>query len=222
LFDFCYNVFRREKLPETKEETMRIETITRELYQFDELDEKAKETARDWYRQFIFQDSHDWEHIYEDATTIGSLMGIEIDKIYFTGFSSQGDGACFEGTYAYKKGSVKAVKDYAPEDKELHRIVEELYQLQKKNAYKLQASVKQRGHYMHSGCTEVEVFKYDSGYDWPSFNDDEKELKELLRDFMNWIYNQLEKEHDYLYSAESVDENITINEYEFTSEGKRA
>ena len=47
-------------------------------------------------------------------------------------------------------------------------------------------------------------------------------LAELLRDFMNWIYQQLENEHDYLLSDEYVDDTIRANEYEFTENGKRA
>lgn len=47
-------------------------------------------------------------------------------------------------------------------------------------------------------------------------------IKELLRDYMRWIYKQLEKEHEYQNSNEVVDETITINEYEFDEDGNRA
>lgn len=199
---------------------MRIETIHRELFQFDELSEEAKEKARDWYRECIYQDSYDYEHVYDDAKTIGALMGISIAKIYFSGFASQGDGACFEGSYTYKKGSVKAVKEYAPKDEKIHRIAQELAAIQKRNFYKLEASVVQRGHYMHSGCTSIDVYHSEDRY--RDIGEAEEEVKEALRDFMNWIYRQLESNYDYLMSNESVDENIRDNEYEFLEDGRRA
>lgn len=199
---------------------MRIETTTRELYQFNELSESAKEKARDWYRFCL--DSHDYDGVIEDSIEIAALMGIEIENIYWRGFSSQGDGACFEGYYAYKKGSVKAVKDFAPLDKKLHEIVESLQAVQKRNFYKLEAKVKQRGFYNHPGCTDIDVTKETTyGTGWPS-NDDMDEVVSLLRSFMNWIYRQLDKQNDYLNSNEYLDDVIEANEYEFTKDGRRA
>lgn len=40
------------------------------LYQFDELSDKAKETARDWFREGALYYGW-WDSIYEDAATIG-------------------------------------------------------------------------------------------------------------------------------------------------------
>jgi hypothetical protein len=198
---------------------MREETTTRMLYQFDELSDSAKERARDWFRK---GDVFISVHIIEDAKRIGSLMGIQIDKVYYSGFASQGDGACFEGSYSYKKGSVKAVKSYAPTDEKLHVIVEELAAIQKRNGYKLEASVKHRGHYHHSRCTDIEVtLETLHGTDWPALVEAEA-LTDALRSFMDWIYRQLEAAYEYQNSDEAVDENIRINEYEFTEDGRRA
>ena len=47
----------------------------------------------------------DWyESTFDDAKAIGALMGMDIDGIYFSGFCSQGDGACFEAGLSYRKG----------------------------------------------------------------------------------------------------------------------
>ncbi len=47
---------------------MRIKTI--ELYQFDELSDKAKEKAREWYREGMYD--YDWhDGIYDNAKNIG-------------------------------------------------------------------------------------------------------------------------------------------------------
>ena len=199
---------------------MRVETITRNLFQFDELSEEAKEKARDWYREFLYMDDYEFDFVIDDAKAVAALMGIEIDKVYYDISYSQGSGACFEGTYSYKKGSVKAVKKFAPQDEELHRIAEALQSIQKKNAYKLEASVKQVGRYSHANSTEIDVDLVDSNKVLRM--EDFDATRELLRDFMNWIYRQLQKQDEYINSNESIDENIRANEYEFLENGKRA
>lgn len=211
---------------------MRQQTI--DLFQFDELDEDAKERARDWYREGALLD--DWyESVYEDAARIMEVLGIRSQKpvklmsggtrydpcIWFSGFSSQGDGACFEGSYSYAKGSRKAIREYAPQDTELHRIADTLADTQRRYFYRLSANVDHSGHYYHEGCTRIDV-SYD-GDDYRDIDgDDDDAIQEALRDFMRWIYRALEREHDYLMSDESVDESIRANEYEFDEDGNRA
>ena len=139
-------------------------------------------------------------------------------SIFFSGFSSQGDGACFEGSYSYKKGALAAVKAYAPEDTELHRIVTELQNIQRKAFYKLSARTMHRGYYYHSGCMSVDV-----GVDADRYPTDAEEeaLTECMRDFADWIYKQLETEYEYQNSDEQVAEAIRANEYTFTEGGAR-
>lgn len=200
------------------------------VYKFSELSDRAKERAREWFRQGSL-DYDWWEYIYEDAANIADLLGIDLRTkrvklmngdvrydpcIFFSGFCSQGDGACWEGTYSYKKGSVKAVKEYAPQDRELHRIAECLFDIQRKRFYRVTASVKQRGHYYHSGCMDIDV---DMDIDDTGVADD---VRQLLCDFADWIYKQLNSEYDYRMSDEAVDEDIEANEYEFNEDGSRA
>ena len=57
---------------------MRVEETT--VYQFDELNEKAKEHARDWYRQGAL-DYDWWDYIYDDAETIGlTITDFDLDR----------------------------------------------------------------------------------------------------------------------------------------------
>ena len=136
--------------------------------------------------------------------------------IYYSGFWSQGGGACFEGHYEYKAGAVKAVKEYAPLDKDLHRIVKALQDIQRKNFYQLTARCKHSGHYYHSGCMSVDVERSD-GKEMTA--DAEETVEECLRDFADWIYRQLENEYDYRTSEEACREAIEANDYEFTEKG---
>jgi hypothetical protein len=203
------------------------------VYTFEELDEKAKHRARNWWRESVFSDPCDWDYVIEDACTMGALMGIDIDnrewankygysgstpKVYFSGFSSQGDGACFEGAYRYKEGAVNAIKAER-NDSELLRIAKALQECQRKQFYKLRATMRHSGHYNHSGCMSVDVVHYDD--DYRDIRDAEEEVRQLMRDFADWIYSQLEKEYDYQMSDDDVDESLICNEYTFDIDGNR-
>lgn len=196
---------------------MRIVTTT--VFTFDELDDKAKEKARDWYRTGAL-DYEWWDCIYEDAKNVAALMGIKIDRIGFSGFASQGDGAHVEGHYSYLKGAAKAVAEYVPKDATLARIARELQDIQRRHFYRLEARVKHRGHYQHSYCTDITVGY--SGDEYRDIGDAEEDIKAALRSFMDWVYRQLEKEYDYLMADEQVDESIRANGYEFEENGSRA
>ena len=128
--------------------------------------------------------------------------------------------AYFEGTYRYAKGATKKIREYAPQDKELHRIADELQSVQRKHFYHLIASMNHRWHYCHSGCMSVEVEHNEDRY--RDIGDAEDEITQLMRDFAYWIYAALESEYDYQTSDEAVEEAIRANEYEFDENGDRA
>jgi hypothetical protein len=197
---------------------MRIETVERELFTIQELSESSKETALQTMAQWVTEDSFWSECVIDDAKEIGALMGIEIDNIYFSGFWSQGDGACFTGQYYYKKGGNKAVKAHAPKDTELHEIAETLQELNRKYFYQLSATVRHQGYYSHEFCTDIST---DAGDRWPTDNDNEV-LVGTLRDFMRWIYKRLEAEYEYCTSEEVLIENAEVNAYEFDADGNIA
>jgi len=216
--------------------------ITKLVYQFDELSESAKEKARDWWRGCL--DENDCDAVIEDAVTMAALLGIDIDsrnwtnrygfsgstpKIYWSGFCSQGAGARFEGSYRYKRGAPATIKaetsagreDASKGDKELLRIAQGLQNVQRTAFYSLTASI-EAGHnsnyYSHSGTMSVDVERSDER---EVTEDQEKDVKQFMKDFADWIYDQLELENDYLNSDEAVDEAIRCNEYEFYEDGKR-
>lgn len=132
---------------------MRIDIKETRVFQFSELSESAKQTALEAQARYE-SEVLDVECVYDDAATIADLFGLDLNTknvklmgggtrldpcIYYSGFSSQGDGACFEGCYEYAKGGLKAVKEYAPLDTELHRIVSDLQCAQAINFYRITA-----------------------------------------------------------------------------------
>ncbi|MBE1529744.1 hypothetical protein GGC65_004200 [Sphingopyxis sp. OAS728] len=204
------------------------------VYQLDELADEAKERARSWYRQHGFD--HDWyDNMFEDFGRICLLLGVDLRTrsvrlmsgrarsqpcIFFSGFSSQGDGACFEGTYRYARGMRRAIRGYAPENIELHRIADALEAIQWRNFYQLSATARHRGRYVHEYCMEISVERDSPAYQEPTA-DAEEEVAGALRNLARWLYRQLEREYDHQTSDEAVDEAITANEYSFTKAGRR-
>jgi hypothetical protein len=63
---------------------------------FDTLDEDAKARIFDAHRD-INVDHYWWSFVYEGFTEDMAKVGISVDDMFFSGFWSQGDGACFEG-----------------------------------------------------------------------------------------------------------------------------
>lgn len=213
-------------------------TFTEEktVFKFDELDESAQERALDYFRESACDDSYWYESIYEDTARIFDILGIHSERqerlmsgktrtvkpnVCFSGFCSQGDGACFEGNYSYAKNASKKIREHAPQDSELHRIADELTALQRKSFYQLAATVKHSGHYYHEHCTSIDV--EDSRRSYGDCDESTAEsVADLLRDLMRWIYKQLESEYEYQTSDEAIKESIAANEYEFDESGNIA
>lgn len=204
------------------------------LYKFDELSDRAKENARDWWRQMEAesQDNSFAEFVIDDAEKIAEILGIELKTrpvklmgggtrydpcIWWSLVYSQGDGASFEGRYRYAAGSVKKLKEHAPQDEKLHRIVEGLAAIQRRNFYRGVIDIGQRGNYTHSYSMD-----FSDVSDRELSGEDYGGLCELLRDFADWIYRQLQAEYEYQNADAQVDEAIQANEYEFTEEGRRS
>lgn len=210
---------------------MRTMTIEKTVFAFDELSDDAKAKARYWWREceaMEFSGFAGYDYFMECAERLGiefrmhhvPLMGggLRADPvIYWSGFSSQSDGACFEGTYRYRKGAAKLIRQHAPKDETLHRIADDLQRAQARAFYSLSASMRHRGHYYHSGCMFIDV--EDSRDPYRDIGSAEDDIQQAMRDFADWIYRQIEREYEWRMSDENVDEAIRANGYEFNEYG---
>jgi len=189
------------------------------VYQFSELSEEAKAKALDKCRHWNVDDSFWYESIIDDVKDIGKILGIDIDNIYFSGFSNQGDGACFEGRYTYAKGAAKAIRAHAPKDETLHGIADALQAIQRKRFYSLYADTQQQGRYYHMN---VDV-RSERSVEYNNAADEEATdaITDALTDFAQWIYKSLETEYEYMTSDEAIAESFEANECEFTEAGER-
>ena len=241
--------------------------ITIQAYEFDELSESAKERARQWYGESD-DDSYWSECVIDEMVEQGELMGIEFapsgrkwrnaktgtegvdnsPRIYWSGFCSQGDGACFEGTWSASAVNADKVAHgwgESPETTQIKRIASVFAEIAKAYPY-YSFKVKHSGHYYHEHCTDFDFYEGADDMDphHPALvahinkedpEDDqienarqryaeafpEKDLKENAKDLMRYIYAALEREYEDHNSDERVDENIKCNEYLFSEEGKR-
>ena len=189
-----------------------MKTITKEttVYKFSELNEEAKEKAIENLYD-INVDTEFWhECVIDNFKEDMEKIGFQVDKVYFSGFSSQGDGACFEGKM----------------------IDLRLFLLKHKMGNKFRKflnysndmgiSTEHRGHYYHEMCMIVTVSDYALLYSISQerFDSFEEWITETLRDYARGVYKQLEKEYDYLTSAKVIEETIEANDYDFTEDGK--
>lgn len=217
---------------------LKVETF----YQFDELSDRAKETARKWWR--------DGERFWfdpDDTVTVAAILGIEImdhvinmgqgraPSIWWSHSFSQGDGASFDANYACAKDAKVKIREYAPEDKTLHAIADDLTDLQARHFGLLIATIQRTSsHYVHSGTMYLDMERCpDERGILPDPDDftmemsdhflkDEAALTEIMRRFADWIFEQVKADYEWTMSDENVDECIRINEYEFDEEGNRA
>ena len=195
--------------------------ITTTVYTLHELSSTAQEKARDWYRQH-HADSNWYENVYEDFRAVCGIFGIDLRQrvfrlsngrfmeeacIWFSGFCSQGDGACFEGRWHWQPATARRLREYATQDHELHRIADALQAVQKR--------------YCHPYSMDITVTR-NSPTGQAMTADAEAAVSEALRDLAFWLYRQLENEYDRLTSDAAVDEALLINEYTFTEAGLRA
>ncbi|MDF0491562.1 antitoxin of toxin-antitoxin stability system [Sphingobium sp. H39-3-25] len=210
------------------------EIIPITVYRFDELSEKAKDKARCWYRETGFD--YDWfDCTYEDFQRVCEILGVDLRTravplyggrtrqepvIYFTGFWSQGDGACFEGSYGYVTGAHRRIREYAPQDPDLHRIADTLRDVQRRYFYQLRADARHSGRYYHEYCMTISVER-DHAARSDVGDKAEEMIVEALRDLARWLYRSLRSEYDYLTSDEAVEQAIAANDYLFCESGRR-
>jgi hypothetical protein len=195
-------------------------------FTFDELSERAKEKVRGRYRETQL-DYEWWEYVYEDAVTLGALIGIEVGTnrsapkngksytepdISFSGFCNQGDGCCYSGTLHIDQlqgceAKVKAecsdplLLSIARDGEALFRDI-----LVARVAQRMQGVASEDAMTEYSRFSIIGNSRY---YATCTDNDDEQfDLDDYVSSFADWIYGRLEAEHDYLMSDECIDESI--------------
>lgn len=189
------------------------------LYSFEELSEQAQNYAIEKESQAQSELFDASDYIIDDIKTLFELFGLNIDRIYYSGFWSQGDGACFEGSYRFKKGGLQALKDYAPRDIELHDLVRQLNRLSRDNFYRMSFNTVHRGHYYHENSMNIECDRSDI----ERYNEitvvNEDDIHEVIKDLARYIYKCIRYEYESVTSYEVCKEHLQYIDCEYTVEG---
>lgn len=204
---------------------MRTEQIN--IFKYDELSDAAKAKAREWWRESSRHDDFWSECEIDEAKKQGAFMGLEIEKVYFSGFWSQGDGACLEGRWNATSVKAELVADgwgESPATAQIKRIAAEFAEFAKvwpESSF----SVKHRGHYSHENCTDFIVSLGDDADNNETLTPEawsaaKCEIVTTAKGFMRWIYRQLEDAYSDYNADEQIEAVIIANDYEFTADGK--
>ena len=215
-----------------------MRTITKEIYTFDELSPEAKERAIDNIRT---KDNYPydewWDGVYDCFAEDMKVHGIDVDKIYFSGFWSQGDGACFTGhVNLTTEQLLSALPDQLRKDLVTFNAKCKLLGYSTLDM-SYRARIEHSGHYYHSGCMRIgsgyNVDVEESDVDDDALFEEMVRLRdaidgrieydelalEIARDHADDLYRMLEKEYYYLTSDEVIAEHLSINDYEFDEDG---
>lgn len=185
---------------------------------YDELSPDAKVTALNTATQWV-SDNVYLEDVTEDFKAILRLLGYAQVHTDYSGFYSQGDGACFDGYWNAKRFDYAGLREHAPKDTELHGLSLRLLglTLQQPDGIGRVARYSGRysGRYSHDKTMISEnIDSDDSQYD-AKF---EAELLDISRALARWYYAQLEAENDYQNSDEAIHERL--GDTNFNAEGE--
>lgn len=216
--------------------------IVTKVYTYSELSDDAKSRARDWLREANAGDNFFAEHVTEEFLEALKALGFDVigrngrgNTIEWSGFSSQGDGASFSGSWRARdcdpaklladrpvtferEGKVETCKGNA----ELHRIAAEILAVKAAGASYANFSKGNRSHFMR-----IDECEWTDGMPCETMDAEdlealEERLQEAARDLATMFYRGLEAEYDYQNSDAQIAESIEANAYEFTEEGERA
>jgi hypothetical protein len=194
-------------------------------------DHRYDDVEGDWY-DFLFED------FTSAAETLCISIGDRGKRGKAINFQSYPWGCSFDGSYGPIVYRAPAQEQFSlarlliraghPQDKDLHRIADQLYEVQARNNWVIVAQVKSIGQSTHSRNTSIDVALDESNDAWlydesnPELSDsDAEEISQLLRDFMDWMSEWLEAEYDDLTSDEYIIERIregVINLSEYQEE----
>lgn len=183
-----------------------VGTINRTLYTIDELSGDARDKALS-HLWDLNTDYDWWEHIYEDAATIGlEITSFDLDRKNITGRLTESlrDCCALIRKHHHKEcDTFKTARQYL---KEYAKALETW------RAYELETCPEEHEGYSPSDWLD----DFDNLEEYEDIEEDFK--KALLQDYFSMLRN----EYDYQTSEEQVLEAVGANEYLFTEDGELA
>jgi hypothetical protein len=219
-------------------------TVEVEVFKYAELEPRAQQKVKEWYIEGMNYEW--WEGVYEMAITDGYEKGFCIDTINFSGFCSQGDGACWQGQVDVRQWLETHADDSIGISAWCALIQEDVISKHIK-------VVANTSHYCHESTMQVgeledhtDEFVDDWQIELPSIfkgmeiqhlfdiilSDSEcpfdsaeaiaLEIAESAKDYARNIYSQLREEYEYLCSEEMMLDHFDCKDYHFDEDGRLA
>lgn len=196
-----------------------------------ELDEDIQESICNKFREDNPEyPEYEWyEPVYEGFKEDMKQVGFGVDQIYFSGFWSQGDGACFEGNITdIDKFFDHFVKPHLSDYLKCRMMYQPDIESTITDCFS--CCTEHCGHYYHSNCMEVTidaetVWEKDDGSEEKLFSlDDWRNMEEgitaALREYADNLFSSLRKDYEYLVSDEGIIEMLDANDHYFYSNGE--
>jgi hypothetical protein len=190
----------------------------KEEFTIDELSGKAKENALEFFRDAEIE-GIDWEDpIKEGFIEDMKEVGVRVDDIYYSGFYSQGDGACFVGEVEDNELFLSKCLGFETKS---NKILKKKLEIISNN---IQIQIyRNNSRYFHENtiAASVDVDEHEEDLDifisadlWIPIDLDkegikiEEETTEWARNESRKLYRKLENYFDELQSDESVKEYL--------------
>lgn len=196
-----------------------MRTIETVVYTFDELSDDAKQKALDNNREINVDYSEWYDYVYDNF--VENTTYFKVDRIYFSGFWSQGDGAMFEYSDITNELFHKAIDSLKISNWKKQFL---------KNNCTIYGKGRHRGHYYHEKCCE-HIIEVENQYrsEYPNIENFIDECEIEIIDFIiqeyeslaRTLYKDLMAAYEDLTSDECVADTLIANEYEFLENGKR-
>lgn len=180
------------------------------FYRFEDLSESAQQTVLDANHQRNVDYDGWWESVYEQYDEKMKAIGFNVSGKYFSGFSSQGDGAVILGTISY----FDFLKQ-TPEGIALLTVFK-LRSLQDEELYDGAARFTHEGRYYHERSFTTGLETNADNWNAADCVEDladnihtfvEANINEWLTDICKEFYKALEAEYDYLTSDKCLREH---------------
>lgn len=175
-------------------------TIETTVYKYEEMEDKAKEKAREWYHLMSCHDKW-WTDVYEDAEQAGiKITEFDIDR-----------GSMINGEFDGKTPFQVAM--YIRYN---HGVTCETHKTAVKYLQAWEVLGPEPDDHTNTPSGD---YDYDTAQAWEKKKEDiDVEFKQaILEDYLS----TLRQEYEYKTSKECIEENIIANEYTFTAKGKR-
>jgi hypothetical protein len=220
-------------------------------YTYEQLTDEAKENVKQWWWEHGAEYEW-WDCAYEDFKEDGKALGFDVGKINFSGFYSQGDGACWSGQIDVVVWLRAHCEDSIARDAWCQLINEGWADKQLPVGYS-------NNHYSHSGTMSVSywegligdpdsikdlepehqlmqrdtIFKSMSALDllnlitssdflYTNMADIAEAIEQSARDYADELYKRLREEYEYITSEANLIEMCDINDWKFDEGGRMA